>query len=164
SLPEHMVPAAYVRLEALPLTPNGKLDRKALPAPDGDAYAAAATAPPAGPVEEALARIWSEVLGVERVGRHDSFFDLGGHSLLAVRVISRVRLELGADVPLAELFTSPGLAAFAERLAAAGQEVLPAVTSTLRDGPLALSFAQQRLWFLSQLEGGSEAYHIPVGL
>ncbi|HVG44860.1 MAG TPA: amino acid adenylation domain-containing protein, partial [Longimicrobium sp.] len=90
-LPEHMVPAAYVRLEALPLTPNGKLDRKALPAPEGDAFARRGYEAPVGETEQALAEIWSELLGVEQAGRWDHFFELGGHSLLAVRVISRVR-------------------------------------------------------------------------
>ncbi|HEU4885333.1 MAG TPA: amino acid adenylation domain-containing protein, partial [Longimicrobium sp.] len=94
ALPEHMVPAAYVRLQALPLTPNGKLDRKALPAPGGEAYAARAFEAPLGEVEEALAEIWAELLGVERAGRRDNFFELGGHSLLAVRMISRVRQVL----------------------------------------------------------------------
>ena len=84
-LPEYMVPAAYVRLEQLPLTPNGKLDRRALPSPEGDAYARRGYEAPQGETEEALAEIWSEVLGVERVGRRDHFFELGGHSLLVVR-------------------------------------------------------------------------------
>ncbi|HEU0076111.1 MAG TPA: amino acid adenylation domain-containing protein, partial [Longimicrobiaceae bacterium] len=94
-LPEYMVPAAYVRLERLPLTPSGKLDRRALPAPEGDAYARRGYEAPAGETEAALAEIWSELLKVERVGRWDHFFDLGGHSLLAVQVISRVRQVLG---------------------------------------------------------------------
>jgi amino acid adenylation domain-containing protein len=106
-LPEYMVPAAYVRMEALPLTPNGKVDRKALPAPEGDAYGAHAYAAPVGETEAALAGIWAEVLGVERVGRHDNFFELGGHSLLAVQVISRMRQVLGVEAPLAHLFSHP---------------------------------------------------------
>ncbi|HEX9939569.1 MAG TPA: amino acid adenylation domain-containing protein, partial [Longimicrobium sp.] len=107
-LPEYMVPSAFVRLEALPLTPNGKLDRRALPAPD--APAARAYEAPVGETEEALAEIWAEVLGVERAGRRDNFFELGGHSLLAVRVISRVRQVVGAEVALADLFERPVLA------------------------------------------------------
>src|SRR5215213_7117615 len=109
-LPEYMVPAAYVRLEALPLTPNGKVDRGALPAPEGDAFATRGYEAPLSETEQALAEIWSGLLGVEQVGRRDHFFELGGHSLLAVRVISRVRQVLGVEVSLGELFRSPVLA------------------------------------------------------
>jgi thioesterase domain-containing protein len=118
-LPEYMVPAAYVRLEALPLTPNGKLDRKALPAPEGDAFATRRYEAPVGEVEEALAAIWAELLGVERVGRRDNFFELGGHSLLAVRVISRMRQVLEAEVVLAHVFSHPTVESLAARLAGA---------------------------------------------
>jgi acyl carrier protein len=116
ALPEYMVPAAYVRLDALPLTPTGKVDRKALPAPEGDAYAARGYEAPVGETEEALAEIWAEVLRVERVGRHDHFFELGGHSLLAVRVISRVRQVLDAEVGIADLFEKPVLSTLAQHV------------------------------------------------
>ncbi|HEU0299361.1 MAG TPA: alpha/beta fold hydrolase, partial [Longimicrobium sp.] len=115
-LPEYMVPAAYVRLDALPLTPSGKLDRRALPAPEGDAYARREYEAPAGETETALAAIWSDVLRVERVGRRDSFFELGGHSLTAVQVVSRVRQALGAEVALADVFSHPTLEALAGRV------------------------------------------------
>jgi acyl carrier protein len=115
-LPEHMVPAAYVRLEALPLTPSGKVDRKALPAPEGDAFVTRGYEAPVGNTEEALAEIWAEVLGVERVGRNDHFFKLGGHSLLAVRVISHVRQALGVEVAIADLFEKPVLSALAQHV------------------------------------------------
>ena len=105
-LPAYMVPGAFVRLEAMPLTPNGKVDRKALPAPDADALVTHAYEAPQGPVEELLAGIWQELLGVERVGRHDSFFDLGGHSLLAVKLMQRMA-EQGIDTTLASLFQEP---------------------------------------------------------
>jgi len=160
TLPEHMVPAAYVRVDAWPLTPNGKLDRKALPAPEGDAFAAREYEPPVGETEAALAGIWAEVLGVDRVGRGDHFFELGGHSLLAVQVISRVRQLLFAEVALGELFTRPVLADFAGELATAARSELPPIEPAPRDGPIPLSFAQQRLWFLEQLGGLGSAYHM----
>ncbi|HET7462170.1 MAG TPA: amino acid adenylation domain-containing protein, partial [Longimicrobium sp.] len=159
-LPEYMVPAAYVRLDALPLTPNGKVDRKALPEPGSDAHAARAYQAPATGTEAALAEIWAGVLGVERVGRHDHFFELGGHSLLAVRVVSRVRQVLGAEVPLGDLFLHPVLADFARVVEHATRAELPAIEPAERGGELALSFAQQRLWFLDRLGGAGKAYHV----
>jgi amino acid adenylation domain-containing protein len=122
-LPEYMVPAAYVRLEAFPLTTNGKLDRKALPAPDGDAYAAREYEEPAGETEQAVAEIWAEVLRVERVGRLDDFFELGGHSLLATRVVSRVRQVFGVELPLRALFEGPTVAEMARRVDAVQEEM-----------------------------------------
>ncbi|CBW75118.1 Non-ribosomal peptide synthetase modules (EC 6.3.2.-) [Mycetohabitans rhizoxinica HKI 454] len=166
ALPEYMVPAAFVRLNALPLTPNGKLDRRALPAPDDDALAHQVYETPQGEVETTLAAIWAQLLSVERVGRHDSFFALGGHSLLAVRLINWAR-ELGADVSLATLFAMPTLAAFAgalETYLQKGPDTPPEIMPVSREGYLPLSFAQQRLWFLSQLEGVSRIYHIPLAL
>ena len=162
SLPEYMVPAAYVRLESLPLTPNGKLDRKALPAPDSDAYARQRYEAPQGEMEIAMAGIWAEVLKLERVGRRDNFFELGGHSLLAVRVLSRVQSVLGKQMKLTDLFVYPVLAELVRKLSAAGRWELPPMTRTERGEGVPLSFAQQRLWFLGQMEGGSEAYHVPL--
>ncbi|WP_420127865.1 non-ribosomal peptide synthase/polyketide synthase [Longimicrobium sp.] len=163
-LAEHMVPAAYVRLESMPLTSNGKLDRKALPAPEGDAYARRGYEAPQGETEQALAEIWGEVLGVERVGRHDSFFEVGGHSLLAVRLISRVRRALGVQVELDVVFERPVLHEMAEALASAGRAELPPIERVDRGAPLPLSFAQQRLWFLERLGGLGTAYHVPTRL
>ena len=161
-LPEYMVPEAFVRLAALPLTANGKLDRAALPAPDAGAYAAREYEPPAGAMETALARIWSDVLKVERVGRWDHFFELGGHSLLAVQVVSRVRRVLGVEVALGDLFVHPVLAELARRLEQAARAELPPILPARRSGRLALSFAQQRLWFLEQLGSTGATYHIPM--
>jgi amino acid adenylation domain-containing protein len=118
SLPEYMVPAAYVRLESLPLTTNGKLDRKALPAPEADAYGVRAYEAPAGEMEEKLAKIWAEVLRVERVGRRDNFFALGGHSLMAARMLSQVKEMVGRQIPLSALFRNASvdlLAQFIQR-------------------------------------------------
>ncbi|HEX8272375.1 MAG TPA: non-ribosomal peptide synthase/polyketide synthase [Longimicrobiaceae bacterium] len=163
-LPAYMVPAAVVVLPALPLTPNGKVDRRALPAPEpapgGDDYAAPRTA-----TEEVLAGIWADVLRVERVGARDGFFALGGHSLLATRVVSRVRETFGIELPLRELFAAPTVAELAARVEAlrrAGLPQLPPVAPVERTGPLPLSFAQERLWFLDRLEPGSTVYNVPM--
>ncbi|HET7461830.1 MAG TPA: amino acid adenylation domain-containing protein [Longimicrobium sp.] len=116
TLPEYMVPAAYVRLDALPLNANGKVDRKALPAPGGEAHAAGEHQAPANEIEVALAEIWSDLLGVEQVGRGDNFFELGGHSLLAVRVISRVRQAMEVELELDAVFEKPVLSALADQI------------------------------------------------
>ncbi|HEV2734080.1 MAG TPA: condensation domain-containing protein, partial [Longimicrobiaceae bacterium] len=163
-LPEYMVPAAYVVLDELPLTTHGKVDRRALPAPEGDAYARRAYEAPEGETEEVLAEIWSELLGVERVGRRDDFFELGGHSLLAVQVISRARQVLGVELMVGEVFERPVLADLARSVEEASRAVLPEIEPVDRDGPQALSFAQQRLWFLEQLGSMGSAYHVPMRL
>ncbi|MDB6375150.1 amino acid adenylation domain-containing protein, partial [Photorhabdus bodei] len=165
-LPDYMVPAAFVRLDAFPLTPNGKLDRKVLPVPGEEAFAHQIYEAPQGEIEIALAAIWHELLGIEQVSRHDNFFALGGHSLLAVRMMNRIA-TLGVELPLSTLFESPSLIAFAEAICAQLNKqgsVLPAIMPISREGELPLSFAQQRLWFLSQFEGVSETYHIPMAL
>jgi amino acid adenylation domain-containing protein len=164
-LPEFMVPAAYVQLDAWPLTRNGKLDRQALPAPQADAFGSLACEPPQGEPETTLETIWTELLDVERIGRHDSFFALGGHSLLAVQLTSRIRARLGCEMPLAELFAHPTLAAFAQRVAVASASTLPAMVPVPREEAPPLSYAQQRLWFLAQLdERASAAYLMPAGV
>ncbi|TIW19912.1 MAG: non-ribosomal peptide synthetase, partial [Mesorhizobium sp.] len=123
---------------------------------------------PQGAVETALAQIWAELLGVERVGRHDNFFELGGHSLLAVQLMSRLPQAVGVELPLTRLFARPMLSDLAESivevLSRTGPQDLPAIATVSRDEPLALSFAQQRLWFLAQLDEGSTNYHIPLAL
>jgi amino acid adenylation domain-containing protein len=163
-LPEYMVPAAYVRLEELPLTPNGKLDRKHLPAPDGNALALSGYEEPQGEIETTLAAIWREVLEVEKVGRHDDFFALGGHSLLAVAMITRLRESLGLEVELGDIFEQPCLSDFAGKIANSQRAQLPPITKADRTQPLPLSYAQQRLWFLEQMEGVSEVYYMPFGM
>ena len=165
-LPEYMVPSAFVGLPALPLTPNGKVDRKALPAPEGRGVAEGYV-PPCTPTEELLAGIWAEVLRQERVGRQDNFFALGGHSLVAIRVVSRVRDTFGVELPVRCVFESPTVAELSAAVEAARGEqrpAMPPIEPLSREGALALSFAQERLWFLDQLEGPSAAYNIPAGL
>ncbi|MBI8262928.1 pyoverdine non-ribosomal peptide synthetase PvdD [Pseudomonas aeruginosa] len=161
-LPDYMVPAHLMLLERMPLTVNGKLDRQALPQPDASLSQQAYRAP-GSELEQRIAAIWSEILGVERVGLDDNFFELGGHSLLATRVISRVRQEQQLDASLKTLFERPVLEAFAQ-----GLERTTDAVSTIpladRQQPLALSFAQERQWFLWQLEPESTAYHIPSAL
>ncbi|WP_168222430.1 non-ribosomal peptide synthetase [Micromonospora sp. HM134] len=163
-LPDHMVPAAYVRLAAWPLTPNGKLDRAALPAPDGEAFGQRGHVEPVGLLESMVAGLWAEVLGLERVGRHDDFFALGGHSLLAMRLVARIRQVLGREVSPAALFAAPTLGAFVARLTPDGRDVLPPIHPADRSAPLELSFAQQRLWFLERLGGLGHTYHMPLAL
>jgi amino acid adenylation domain-containing protein len=166
-LPEYMVPAAFVRLDELPLNPNGKLDRKALPAPERSRSADGEAAAPTGPMEELLAEIWAEVLGLARVGVGEDFFALGGHSLLATQVVSRLRSAFGVDLPLRTLFERPTVAALAQAVHAArgeGAAPAPPVVPVPRTGDLPLSFAQQRLWLLDQLEPQSPAYNIPVAM
>jgi amino acid adenylation domain-containing protein len=132
SLPDYMIPAAFVRLESLPLTPNGKLDRKALPAPVADSYSAPKYEPPQGEVETRLAAIWAEVLKLDRVGRHDNFFDLGGHSLMLVQVVTRLRQVLSRAVEMRELFAHPQLAEMASALESAAHVVLLPITRAAR--------------------------------
>jgi amino acid adenylation domain-containing protein/FkbH-like protein len=169
SLPEYMVPSAFVFLDALPLTPNGKVDRKALPAPEQERRDTGAEFIEAGSlVEEQLAAIWREVLGVERVSVRDNFFELGGHSLLAIQVISRVREKLKVELPLFSLFDAPTIQQLARGLDSGEwtQHQLPLLPMQVapRDGRLPLSSVQERLWFLDQVSRGSHAYNVPVAL
>ncbi len=161
-LPGYMVPAAFVTLDVLPLTVNGKLDRHALPAPDytptTETYVA-----PAGPVQEVLAGIFSQILGIERVGATDSFFDLGGDSLSAMRLIAVAATTLNAEVRVADLFEAPTVAGLAHRLTPETTQHLPLVARE-RPDRIPVSFAQSRLWFLHQLQGPSAVYNIPAVL
>ncbi|WP_164003073.1 non-ribosomal peptide synthetase, partial [Pyxidicoccus caerfyrddinensis] len=168
-LPDYMVPAAFVELPSLPLTPNGKVDRKALPLPDPAATDAGRDfEAPRTPVEEVLATLWAQVLGVPRVSLSDNFFDLGGHSLLAMQVLGRVRTAFGVDVPLRALFETPTVAALAPLVEAALRDgttpTAPALVPVPREGLLPLSFAQQRLWLLDRLEPDSPLYNVPAAV
>ncbi|MDZ8110116.1 MAG: amino acid adenylation domain-containing protein [Nostoc sp. DedQUE12a] len=164
-LPEYMVPAYFVFLDTLPLNPNGKIDRRALPAPDiSDLNLSSNFVPPQNPTEEVLASIWAKVLRLEQVGIHNNFFELGGHSLLATQVMSRVREAFGIEIPLQVLFENPTIANLAEAIA---QNQIPENNPQNQTIPqidnreaAPLSFAQQRVWFLEQLEPNSRAYII----
>jgi amino acid adenylation domain-containing protein len=168
-LPDHMVPAVFLLLDALPLLSNGKIDRQALPAPDrtrpelDKAFVA-----PRTPTEELLAEIWAQLLDLERVGVHDNFFDLGGHSLLATQLVSRMRETFQVEILLRRLFEVPTVAGLAESIEAARQAGQKLLTTPIlpisRNGDLALSFAQQRLWFFNQLDPGNSAYNLPAAV
>ncbi|MDP9119995.1 MAG: amino acid adenylation domain-containing protein [Acidobacteriota bacterium] len=166
-LPEYMVPGAFVLLPSLPLTASGKIDRQALQAAELAVDSDAAYAAPVTPTEEKLAEIWSGILGREGIGRHDDFFALGGHSLLATQVVLRVRQAFSIELPLYTLFENPQLSSFAEQVERTGSQAEPPPSGTLlqrvpRDGDLPLSYGQQRLWFLVQLEPESPVYNIPA--
>jgi amino acid adenylation domain-containing protein len=167
-LPEAMVPAAFVFLDALPLTPNGKVDGQALPAPDFQIESAKPFVTPRTPTEKKLAEIWREVLGVERIGADDNFFELGGHSLTATQVIARMHGAFRVEIPLRDLFDLPTVAGLAGTIDAAGHRTealaLPPLARVARGGELPLSFAQERLWFLEQLEPGLAFNNIPIAL
>ncbi|MCW6008651.1 amino acid adenylation domain-containing protein [Micromonospora sp. CPCC 205371] len=159
-LPAFMVPSVFVSLSELPLTVNGKVDRAALPAP---LPATGGVSAPVTATEELLAGLWADLLGGDRVGVADSFFELGGHSLLATQAISRIRAIFDVDIPLTALFDQPTVRGLAGVIDAATTGVaVPPITPVRRDRPLPLSFAQQRLWFLDQLEPGSTEYNVPM--
>ncbi|MEP7008816.1 MAG: non-ribosomal peptide synthase/polyketide synthase [Acidobacteriota bacterium] len=172
-LPEYMVPAAFVVLGAFPLTANGKVDRKALPTPElahlhveGVRYEA-----PRDAIETLVAEVFGEVLGLSgEISIHDSFFDLGGHSLLATQLLSRVRDAFGVELALRQVFEAQTIASFSRAIEAAQREARGLESGPIERRPrvagadLPLSFAQERLWFLDQLEPGSPTYNIPSAL
>ncbi|ELS00505.1 amino acid adenylation enzyme/thioester reductase family protein [Xenococcus sp. PCC 7305] len=157
-LPDYMMPSAWVALEVFPLTPNGKCDRKSLPIPDFEISTSKYIAP-RNSTEASLTKIWQEVLNLEQIGIKDNFFELGGHSLLATQVVSKIRQSLAIELPLRCLFEYPTIAELAEQLENSVATEIPLIRPVARAGNLPLSFAQQRLWFLAQLEPESFAYN-----
>ncbi|MGN9779207.1 amino acid adenylation domain-containing protein [Micromonospora sp. H33] len=162
-LPEAMVPAWYVPLPALPVTPNGKVDRRALPEPAAQHRVRATThVPPRGPVEELVADVWRDLLGVPVVSAADDFFALGGHSLLAAQMVARVAARAGVDLGVRAAFEAPTVAALAARVAVARRGTARPPVPAAGDGPHPLSYAQQRLWFLDRLTPGQSVYSVPL--
>ena len=164
TLPDYMVPTAFMQLEEFPLTPNGKLDRKALPVPE--ITSSKAFIAPRNDTEKAIASIWQEILKIERVGVQDNFFELGGHSLLATQVVSRIQNQLGYKISLSEFFQKPTINSLSELTATRNKidQTALAIKKIDRNKPVPLSFAQERLWFLDQLESGSALYNTPIVL
>jgi amino acid adenylation domain-containing protein/non-ribosomal peptide synthase protein (TIGR01720 family) len=164
-LPDYMLPVAIVLLAAMPMTPNGKIDVRALPSPEMSHTAKGDPAAPRTPVEDVLAGIFADVLGAARVGIHDSFFGLGGHSLTATRAVSRIRSAFQIELPLRGLFESPTVATLAALveagMRAGGGLHAPPITKAPPGEEIALSFAEERLWFLDQLQPGNPSYIIP---
>ncbi|KAF9953659.1 hypothetical protein BGZ72_005237, partial [Mortierella alpina] len=160
---DYMIPAAFVRLDVLPLTSRNKIDRRALPSPDFSSFATQDYVAPEGEIETALAAMWSELLKIKRVGRQDNFFILGGHSVLAMRLMNSIATAFGQQLPISTLFAAPTLAGLAEGVSNSISQGCPSrfnIPRTTRDGPLELSYAQQRLWFLAKAGGASESYHV----
>ncbi|WP_164000301.1 non-ribosomal peptide synthetase [Pyxidicoccus caerfyrddinensis] len=162
-LPEYMVPSAFVSLPALPLTPNGKVDRKALPAPYVEAASGEQVAPRTA-MEQVVAGVFGPLLGLEQVGADSHFFELGGHSLLATQAVSRLREVVGRELPVRALFEAPTVAQLARRLEEAGGATSAPLTHQPHGGEAVQSFAQQRLWFLSQFDASGISYNIPFAL
>ena len=163
-LPDYMIPSNFVQLDKLPLNSNGKVDRKALPKPDKTLSGSREYVAPKNETEEKLVKIWSEILKIEKIGIHDNFFELGGHSLLATQVISRIRETFNSEIPVRALFESPTIEGLAKSLSQAVQTIAPDIIPVSRDESLPLSYAQERLWFLDQLETDSAVYNIPGAL
>ena len=160
-LPRYMVPSQFVVLEQLPKTPNGKLDRKALPEPERGAVKGRA---PQNETEEIMAGIWAQVLNLGQVGVEEDFFELGGHSLLATQVISRIRQVFHVELPLGAMFESPTVAGLSRRIAESVRVEAPPMQPAQRGPRMRLSFAQERLWFLSRYEVEASLYNVPVAL
>jgi surfactin family lipopeptide synthetase A len=164
-LPEYMMPNAFVHLDALPLTPNGKVDRRALPAPEKTrSELKASFVAPRNPIETALAEIWAKVLELDQVGIDDEFLELGGHSLLAIQIVSRITDTLNVELSIASLFSTLTIADLAKQIEANRQNqslLAPAIQPVAKDQPLSLSYAQERLWFLAQLEPSIPVYNEP---
>jgi len=159
-LPDYMVPSYFVQLDKMPLTPNGKIDRKALPEPDGIIETGAEYEAPRSEMEEKLVSIWQEVLGAEKIGINDNFFDLGGHSLKATSMVSKIHKELNVEVPLREVFKTPTIKGLSEYMKGHGENIYAAIEPVEEKEHYGLSSAQKRLYTLQQLDLKSTGYNI----
>ncbi|MCG7409240.1 amino acid adenylation domain-containing protein [Paenibacillus sp. ACRRX] len=160
-LPGYMIPSYFVQLDRLPLTPNGKIDRRALPAPEGDVQTGAEFVAPRTTAEMQLAHIWQDVLGLNRVGVKDNFFELGGHSLRATTLVSRLYKEMNVNFPLRGVFQHPTIEEMAQAIAGMEQQQYAAIPLAQEQAYYPLSSAQKRLYILSQLEGAELSYNMP---
>ncbi|WP_229809320.1 phosphopantetheine-binding protein, partial [Aquimarina muelleri] len=155
-LSDYMVPRIWVELDAMPLTSNGKLDRKSLPEPNSLDFSTKEYVAPRNELEIKLAETWQELLGVEQIGIYDNFFELGGHSLLATRLVSMIRKELSIEIEIADIFEYSTISSLGSHVSVQSEGVfLPAIVIEDRPIRIPLSFSQERLWFLDQLEGTS---------
>lgn len=161
-LPDYMVPSVYIVMENLPMTTSGKIDKRALPLPEEGDLQKNSYVAPRSESEQQLAELWQQLLNIEQVGINDNFFALGGHSLLATRLVSLIRQSFRVELPLRSLFDSPTIAELSERLATESTDfVLPPLVKANRTQSLPLSYAQQRLWFIDQLDPGAAQYNMP---
>ncbi len=165
NLPEYMIPQLWVPLDEMPLTSNGKINKKMLPDPDMSLLSTQEYVAPRNENEEKLAIIWQELLGVERIGVYDNFFELGGHSILATRLVSMIREEFDVEIAIREIFLNTTLSDLSDHLSIQSKgRALPSISLGKKEGRIPLSFSQERLWFIDQLQGNSIEYHIPVVL
>lgn len=164
TMPDYMIPAVFVPMEALPLTPNGKIDRRALPEPDASLRVVAEYVAPRNPLEEQLTQIWTDILGVSRIGIDDNFFELGGHSLKATSLAARVGKDLGMELPLKEIFSTPTIRGLAAFLTGAEESALPPIEVAPEQEYYPVSSAQRRIFILEQFEGVGTSYNMPIVL
>ncbi len=161
-LPEYMVPSYFIQLEKLPLTANGKIDRKALPEPDGSITTGAEYVAPESEIEDKLAKIWQEVLEIEKVGINDNFFELGGHSLKAINIVAKIHKVLNVSVPLREMFKTPTIKELANYVEGTSKSVYSRIEPVEEKEYYPLSSAQKRIYTLQQFEENSTSYNMPM--
>ncbi|HDX9649186.1 TPA: amino acid adenylation domain-containing protein, partial [Bacillus cereus] len=163
-LPEYMIPAFFIQLDKLPLTANGKVDRKALPEPDESAVVGVEYEAPRNEVEERLVSIWQEILGVEKIGINQHFFEIGGHSLKATTMVSKIHKELMVEIPLRQIFQTPTIKGIGEFIDSTKESVYASIKKVEEQDYYPLSSAQKRLYILNKIEGSGVSYNIPFAM